>query len=90
MGHEPGEQLVLVRYGPRHDAWEELVYNRADIDQSRIVWAHSLGFEKDSELIRYYSKRKVWLLEENGETKLKRYLPSTESTTPTHLGRVLR
>ncbi len=90
LRHEPGEHLVLVHYGPKHDAWEELVYNRADIDGSRIVWARSLGPRKDSDLIRYYMNRKVWLLEEDGKVKLKRYLASTESTTPTHLGRVLR
>jgi hypothetical protein len=73
--HEPGQQLVLVHYGPQHDPWEELVYNRADIDRSRIVWARSLGLEKDSELIRYYSNRKVWLLEEDGDVKLNRYSP---------------
>lgn len=88
--HEPGQHLVLVHYGAQHDPWEELVYNRADIDASRIVWARSLGNEKDRDLIRYYSNRDVWLLEEDGEVKLKRYLASTESTTPTHLGRVLR
>jgi len=88
--HEPGQHLVLVRYGPRHDLYEELVYNAADIDGSRVVWAHSLGTEKDADLIRYYSKRKTWLLEEDGEVKLKRYSASTESTTPTHVGRVLR
>ena len=90
LQHEPGQHLVLVQYGPKHDLWEELVYNEADIDGSRIVWARSLGTEKDRDLIRYYNNRKVWLLEENGEVKLKRYLASTESTTPTHLGRVLR
>jgi hypothetical protein len=71
--HEPGQHLVLVQYGPHHDPWEELVYNPADIDGSRIVWAHSLGSEKDSELIHYYGNRDVWLLEEDGEVKLKRY-----------------
>jgi hypothetical protein len=88
--HEPGQHLVLVKYGPQHDPWEELVYNRADIDGARIVWARSLDAEKDSQLIRYYSNRTIWLLEEDGEVKLKRYLASTESTTPTLLGRVLR
>jgi hypothetical protein len=90
LRHEPGQHLVLVRYGAHHDAWEELVYNRADIDRSRIVWARSLGPEKDGDLIRYYNRRNVWLLEEDGEVKLKRYSASTQSTTPTHLGRVLR
>ena len=90
LRHEPGDHLVLVQYGQGHDPWEELVYNAADIDGSRIIWAHSLGIEKDSDLIHYYSKRTVWLLEEDGEVKLKRYLASTESTTPTHLGRASR
>jgi hypothetical protein len=90
LTHEPGQHLVLVKYGPRHDPWEELVYNRADIDGARIVWARSLGAEEDSRLIRYYSNRTVWLLEEDGEVKLKRYLASTESTTPTLVGRVVR
>jgi hypothetical protein len=90
LRHEPGEHLVLVRYGRQHDLWEELVYNGADIDGSKIVWARALGPEKDSKLIRYYSNRQVWLLEEDGEVKLQHYLPSTQSTIPTQLGRVLR
>jgi hypothetical protein len=90
LRHKPGDHLVLVQYGLGHDPWEELVYNAADIDGSRIVWARSLGIEKDNDLIRYFAKRTVWLLEEDGQVKLKRYLASTESTTPTHLGRALR
>lgn len=90
LRNEPGRHLVLVSYGPHHDPWEELVYNDADIDGSRIVWARSLGLEKDSELIRYFHGRQIWVLREDGEVKLKHYLASTESTTPTQLGRVLR
>jgi len=90
LRHEPGRHLVLVSYGPRHDPWEELVYNGADIDGSQIVWARSLGEEKDLELIHYYGGRQIWRVEEDGDVKLKRYSASTESTTPTQLGRVLR
>lgn len=61
----PGEHLVLVRYGPRHQMYEELVYNRADIDRSKTIWARSLGAKKDAELIRHYPDRDVWMLYED-------------------------
>ena len=54
LNRQPGRQLVLVRYGPRHEIYEELVYNHADIDASKIVWARSLGAEKDAGLIRHF------------------------------------
>jgi hypothetical protein len=66
----PGQHLVLVRYGTRHEMYEELVFNRADIGGSRVVWAHSLGPEKDGRLIEHFPGREVWLLEEDGDVKL--------------------
>ena len=50
----PGQQLVIVRYSPRHIFQEEWVYNEADIDAARVVWARDLGPEQDGELLRYY------------------------------------
>jgi hypothetical protein len=76
---EPGGHLVLVHYGTHHEIYEELVYNRADIDGSKIVWARSLGFEKDQRLIRYYAGREVWSLEEDGDAKLSRYQAPADS-----------
>ena len=70
LGKQPGRALVLVRYGPRHQIYEELVYNHADIDGSKVVWARSLGAEKDAELIRHYPDREVWTLVENGGVTL--------------------
>jgi hypothetical protein len=67
---QPGEQLVLVRYGPRHPIYEELVYNHADIDGSKIVWARSLGGAKDAELIRYYPNRQVWMVDDDDGVNL--------------------
>jgi len=75
----PGEHLVLVRYGIHHEIYEELVYNSADIDRSKIVWARSLGSEKDQRLIQYYAGRQVWSLEEDGDVKLSRYSPPANS-----------
>jgi len=62
---QPGQQLVLVRYGPHHIVIDEWVYNDANIDQSRIVWAHAMPGGKDDELLRYYPKRRVWILEDD-------------------------
>jgi len=70
---QPGKHLVFVTYGPRHELYEELVYNRADIDGSKVIWARSLGSELDRRLVQYYADRQVWLLQENGEAELTAY-----------------
>jgi len=59
----PGPQLVLVRYGPNHDPLLDWVYNGADIDRQKVVWARDMGAAQNEELLRYYSDRRVWLLE---------------------------
>jgi hypothetical protein len=62
----PGPQLVLVRYGPNHDPLLDWVYNGADIDRQKVVWARDMGAAQNEELLRYYSDRLVWLLEADG------------------------
>ncbi|MGA9392123.1 MAG: hypothetical protein WBV69_16970 [Candidatus Sulfotelmatobacter sp.] len=75
----PGDQLVIVRYKPQHNPFDEWVYNRADIDNSKVVWARDMG-EQNDELIRYFSKRRVWLLEaDENPVKLSSY---STPTTP--------
>lgn len=63
----PGDHLVVVRYGPPpgHQVHMEWVYNRADIDASRVVWARDMGEEENRELIAYFLARgrKIWLME---------------------------
>jgi hypothetical protein len=59
----PGKLLVLVRYWPQHIFQEEWVYNAADIDGARVVWARDLGDAEDRKLLDYYPDRKVLLLE---------------------------
>lgn len=59
----PGQVLVFVRYWPRHIFQDEWVYNEADIDRARIVWARDLGDEENKKLTQYYPARSVWLLE---------------------------
>jgi hypothetical protein len=80
---EPGKHLVLVRYGPHHDRYEELVYNSADLDRSPVIWARSLGPDQDRRLVRYYANRQAWLLEEDGEVALSLYTTAQEKGTIT-------
>jgi hypothetical protein len=39
------------------------VYNGADIDGSKVVWANDMGPEKNRELIQYFKGWQVWLVE---------------------------
>jgi hypothetical protein len=59
-----GKHLVLVRYKPNTPMGLEWVYNEADIDHSRIVWAWDMGVSENRELIDYFKDRDVWQLEE--------------------------
>lgn len=59
----PGGQLVVVRYSASHDPFQEWVYNSANIDQSKIIWAREMNESSNCELIRYYRNRRVWLVQ---------------------------
>lgn len=79
----PGEHVVLVSYGPGHQIYEELVYNHADIDRSKTIWARSLGAKQDQELVRHYPNRDIWLLYDDGRVTLTRALaPFGAPTVP--------
>ena len=58
-----GQQLVFVRYGPNHNLDSEWVYNRADIDGSKVVWARDMGNAKNQELLQYFKSRQAWMLD---------------------------
>jgi len=66
---QPGDQLAIVRYNSSgasspQPGW---VYNQANIDQAKIVWAWDMGPAENRELIEYFKNRHVWLVEANGE-----------------------
>jgi len=58
----PGQHVVLVSYSPDFDLDREWVYNLADIDGLKIVWARDMGPEKNRELLAYYHGRQFWMV----------------------------
>jgi hypothetical protein len=58
----PGGQLVIVQYGAHHDPFDEWVYNAANLDQSKVVWARDMDPAQNRKLIEYFRERRVWLV----------------------------
>jgi hypothetical protein len=75
LGQLNGGQLVLVRYASDHNFLDEWVYNAADIDNSKVVWARDMDEAENLELIHYYKDRTVWLVQPDVEpAKVSPYL----------------
>jgi hypothetical protein len=63
LQQDGGQQLAIVRYSATHDPLDEWVYNAADIDDSKVIWARDMDDNGNRELIEHYSHRKVWLVQ---------------------------
>jgi hypothetical protein len=59
LENTPGQHLVIVHYGPKHAFAREWVYNEANIDSAKVVWARDMG-ARNSEIEQYFKNRRVW------------------------------
>jgi len=59
----PGWQLAIVRYSATHSVFDEWVYNAADVDRSKVVWAREMDGPNNADLLKYFGDRRVWLVE---------------------------
>jgi len=59
----PGRQLVILRWSIERNSLDQWVYNQADIDGSKVVWAREMSNADNRELIHYYPDRKPWLVD---------------------------
>ncbi len=81
LSQQPGQHLVIVQYQPSHVPAFEWVFNAADIDQAKIVWARDMGPEQNSELVRYFHDRRVWTVDPDlAPTHLSPYSTKADST----------
>ncbi len=59
----PGQHLVIVRYSPDHGFDPEFVFNRADIDHDKVIWAREIPGVDVRPLLDYFRRRHIWLFE---------------------------
>lgn len=66
IGKDQKDLLVIVRYHVSRTGdmlFSDWVYNGADIDKSRIIWARDMGPQRNQELLDYFRGREAWLVE---------------------------
>jgi hypothetical protein len=75
----PGKHLILVRYDAdpdNHNIHDEWVFNGAEIDSAKVLWARELDAEQNAKLLQYFSDRKIWLVTpDTDNTYLEPYAP---------------
>ena len=84
VAHLPGRPLIFVQYAPNHSFQNEWIWNAADIDSARVVWALDLGPAEDEALRRYYPNRTAWLFSPDADpTRIAPYrAPSPTAPAP--------
>jgi len=80
LEHTLGKHLVMVRYdNDNHNIHDEWVYNGAEIDSAKVVWARELDAEQNAKLFAYFKDREIWLVTpDTDNTYLEPYTPPGE------------
>jgi len=63
LSNTPGKHLIMVRYEEDHNLHDEWVYNGAEIDTAKVLWARELDPAQNAKLFAYFRDRQVWLVE---------------------------
>ncbi len=59
----PGKHLILVEYGVGHNVHQEWVYNLADLQSQKVIWARAEREDWERRLLQCYGEhRSVWKL----------------------------
>ncbi len=76
LSNTPGKHLIMVRYEEDHNLHDEWVYNGAEIDTAKVLWARELDPAQNAKLFAYFKDRQVWLVEpDTDNTELIPYEP---------------
>jgi hypothetical protein len=74
LSHTPGKHLILVRYGEGYNVHDDWVFNGAEIDGAKVLWARETNARQNAKLFAYFKDRQIWLIEpEEDNSKLLPY-----------------
>ena len=74
-----GKHLIIVHYPPSDIPSQEWVYNEADINDAKVIWARDMGYLKNKELLDYYPDRRAWYVDHGAAVvRLFPYDPAVE------------
>jgi len=77
LSNTPGKHLIMVRYEADHNLHDEWVYNGAEIDSAKVLWARELDPAQNAKLFAYFKDRQIWLVEPDSDnTELIPYSPA--------------
>jgi hypothetical protein len=77
LSNAPGKHLIMVRYEEDHNLHDEWVYNGAEIDTAKVLWARELDPAQNAKLFAYFKDRQIWLVEpDTDNTELIPYSPA--------------
>jgi hypothetical protein len=83
LSRTPGKHLIMVRYEEDHNIHDEWVYNGAEIDSAKVLWARELDEEQNAMLFAYFKDRQIWLVEpDTDNSELIPYQPRKPRTGP--------
>jgi hypothetical protein len=90
LEQQGGDHLVVVRYAPKYSPMQEWVYNAADIDHAKVVFARDLGEPMDAPVLDYFPRRKAWILTIDSQQASLQPLPAGFARGPSiHTGEAL-
>ncbi len=55
----PDRYIAIVGYSGSSSFHDEIVFNRANIEAAKMVWAHDLGPERNNAMLAHYNGRRI-------------------------------
>jgi hypothetical protein len=62
LSKTPGKHLIVVRYEADHNLHDEWVYNGAEIDTAKVLWARDIDPVQNAKLFAYFRDRHIWFV----------------------------